>query len=106
MLLERDQSREVVPPEELFDVPKAVIEEQLAVLLEAVGNQHVLERFAFLRDLDLGIAVAALQRVVIVDEEAVERRVPERQLLDQDEAPVLVQALSDPAHDAGAVQRS
>ena len=46
--------------------------EQLLVLLETVRDEHVLERLALLRDLDVAVAVAPLHLVVVVDEEAVE----------------------------------
>ena len=62
---------------------KPAPQQQLAVLLELIRHQHVLERLALLRDLELAVALAALEVVVVLDEEAVEERVLAEHLLDR-----------------------
>ena len=58
--------------------------------LEPVRDQHVLERLALLRDLELAVAVAALERVIALDEEPVEHRAVAEHLLDHSRHAVLV----------------
>jgi hypothetical protein len=84
---------------------EAGAEQEVAVLLEPIRDQHVLERLALLGDLELAVAHAALERVIALDEETVEQRAVAEHLLDQQEARVLVHARVNPAHQLLAVQR-
>src|SRR5262245_11175572 len=81
--LHRHDADEVVPFEKHLYLAEAGAEQQVAVLAEAIGDQHVLERLALLRDLELAVAAAALVCVVALDEEPVEQRPVAEHLLDQ-----------------------
>ena len=48
--------------------------QELSDLVEPLRNQHVLERFALLADLEVAIAVAPLEIVVVLDGQPIERR--------------------------------
>src|SRR6185295_17166401 len=60
-LLESEDSGEVVPLEEDVHGAKPDMPQHLFVLLQSIGQQHVLECFALSRDLDLTVAVALFE---------------------------------------------
>src|SRR3546814_20306548 len=82
--------------EEFLDMPEPAAPQQLAVLIQPVGNHDVLQRLALLRDLGIGVAVPALHLVVVLDEQAVQEGIGRGPLLHQDQAPVLVETLGYP----------
>jgi hypothetical protein len=60
-LLHAEKGVEVVPAEQRLDQFEARTFEERLVLLGAAGNEHVIKRLAFARDLGLRIAVTPLQ---------------------------------------------
>ncbi|MCY1239276.1 hypothetical protein D9M72_520640 [compost metagenome] len=82
-LLDRDDAAEIVPAEKHLDAAESCFLQELEVFLQTVGNEHVFECFALLGDLDIGVAVAALVVVVVLDEQAVEGRVLAGELFDK-----------------------
>src|SRR5215468_6972191 len=67
----RQDAAEVVPLEEDLGMLEAGRAQHRTVLLQPIRDEHVLQGLALLRDLDLGVAVAALQVVVVLDEQAI-----------------------------------
>src|SRR6187455_1660355 len=105
-LLQGDQSGKVVPLEERVGLVEAVSLEQVDVLLDPVGNEHVLERLSLLGDLGVRVAIAALHLVVELDERPVQPSLLADDLLDQDQASARTQPSGDVLDQAITVQRS
>jgi hypothetical protein len=85
---------------------EAALLEERRVFFRAIGDQDVFQGLALLGDLDLRIAGAPLHLVVVLDEEPVQDRVLGGDLLDQDQAAILVQAIVDPLDHALAIERA
>src|SRR5215510_5322512 len=104
--LHAQERGEVEPLKEGLGHGKAVAAEELQVLLDPIGNQHVLKRLALLEDLLGGVPVAALEVVVELDEVAVQIAVTGQDLLGHDDRSALHEALMDPAHERVTAERT
>src|SRR5688572_12274296 len=103
--LDSNDAAEVVPLEENVDVLESDVAEQPLVLLETVRDEDVLQRLALLRDFQIAVALAALHLVVVIDEQPVERGMLAEDLLDEQEAAVVVEPAVDARDDRLAIER-
>src|SRR5258707_15024002 len=98
MTLHAQEADEVVPLKECFDDFEAVSQKQLTILFGAIWNEHVLERLALSRDLDVGVAAATLEIVVSVDEVAIELGMLGQHLLSDQQDAIVHEAIRNPPH--------